>query len=230
MRFSLYAFSALCAFLSVGTTIGIHSFIKGPATFEESLVMYKTGYYLFTKWWVIFHCLFVIFSIYGLTHYLNERKNHFANAGFTFYTIFGVLEIIRMLLVIHYLGTLRNSYLSTSDEEVRALIKISIDGFAGIGNALFAAFTIAILLGNLFTGLACLNETKSIRYLGVGLIVWSAVLVVSIMNEYLNSAGINSFMEVFSLSFQPLIRFAMGVVLIRVHSGRSEAYQVAGNR
>jgi hypothetical protein len=217
MRSPLYLLSAVCAFLSVVTTIGIHSFIKGPATFEESLVMYKTGYYLFTKWWVIFHCLFVILSIYGLTYYLNEKKNSFANAGFTFYAIFGVLEIIRMLLVIHYLGSLRDSYLGTSDEDVKALIKISIDSFAGIGNTLFAAFTIAILLGNMFTGLACLTDAKPLRYLGVGLIVWSGVLLLSIVNEYVNNDGINSFLEVFSLSFQPFIRFALGVVLIRIY-------------
>jgi hypothetical protein len=217
VRSSLYLTSAVCAFLSVVTTIGIHSFIKGPATFEESLVMYKTGYYLFTKWWVIFHCLFVILSIYGLTHYLNERRNPFASAGFTFYAIFGVLEIIRMLLVIHYLGALRDAYLSTNDESVKALMKLSMDSFAGIGNALFAAFTIAILLGNLFTGLACLGDSKSVRYLGVGLIIWCGVLFLSIINEYLNNAGINSFMEVFSLSFQPLIRFVLGVVLIRIY-------------
>jgi hypothetical protein len=217
MRSPLYLLSAVCAFLSVVTTVGIHSFIKGPATFEESLVMYKTGYYLFTKWWVIFHCLFVILSIYGLTHCLNERRNPFANAGFAFYTIFGILEIIRMLLVIHYLGALRDIYLNTNDEGVKAMVKVSIDSFAGIGNALFAAFTISILLGNLFTGLACLKDAKSIRYLGAGLIAWSGVLFISIINEYLNSDGINSFMEVFSLSFQPLIRFALGVVLIKLY-------------
>jgi hypothetical protein len=217
MRTPLYALSALCAFLSVITTIGIHSFIKGPATFEESLVMYKTGYYLFTKWWVMFHCLFVILAIYGLTQYLNENKSPFAHAGFTFYTIFGILEIIRMLLVIHYLGPLRDSYLQTNDETIKSIIKMSIDNFAGIGSALFVAFTIFILLGNLFTGWACLNGTKIIRYLGIGLILWSGVLLFSLLNEYLNYDGITSFMEVFSLSFQPFIRFVLGLVLIRIY-------------
>ena len=157
------------------------------------------------------------------THaFLDERKRPFANAGFTFYTIFGILEIIRILLVIHYLGALRDNYLGTSDEDVKTLIKTSIDSFAGIGNALFAGFTIAILLGNFFTGLACLKEAKSVRYLGFGLIVWSGVLFLSIINEYLNNDSINSFMEVFSLSFQPLIRFILGVALVRIYLGDSK--------
>ena len=84
--------------------------------------MYKTGYYVFSKWWVIFHCLFVIISIYGLAYYLHDKKSPFAKLGFTFYAAFGLLEILRMFMVLHYLSHLRDQYLSTTNESLKEIL------------------------------------------------------------------------------------------------------------
>ncbi len=216
MKFTLYNISAVCAFLSVVTTIGIHSFLKGPSSFEEGLLVYKTGYYIFSKYWVIFHCVFVVISIYGLSHYLNEAKRPIANLGFTFYAAFGFFEITRMCMVLHYLSQLRDQYIGTNDEVLKQIIRLSIDNINGIGNTLFVAFTISIILGNLFVGLACLSYQKSIHYLGLCFIIWAVLLTVSLTNEYLNVNWINQFMGYVSILFQPFIRAFLGFILIKL--------------
>jgi hypothetical protein len=215
MKSTQFKAGAVCAFLSAITTIGIHSIFRSPGSFEESLLIYKTGMYVFSKWWVIFHCLFVIISIYAFVYYLDARGVSFANLGFSFYFAFGIIEILRMFLVLHYLRQLRDQYLSADSEVLRDTIRLSIDNIQGIGNMLFSAFTVAIIAGNLFVGLACLSQEKYIRYFGIALIVWACVLVISLTNEYSNIAWIGSFVGMFSLIFQPIIRCALGVLLMR---------------
>jgi hypothetical protein len=119
-------------------------------------------------------------------------------------------------MVLHYLGQLRDQYLATNDEVLKQVIRLSIDNVNGIGNTLFVAFTISIILGNLFIGLACISDSKVIRYLGITLILWSGILTLSLTNEYLNISWINEFIGYVSITFQPIIRASLGVVLINL--------------
>src|SRR5690606_25845716 len=200
---TLLAVAAVCALLSVVTTIGIHGFITGPSTFEESLVMYRTPYYIFTKWWVILHCLFVVVAIYGV--YTCVLHSAFSRLGLLFYAAFALTEVFRMLLVLHYLGVLRDRYLG-ADSHTQEIIRLDLDAFAGISQTMFVGFTLFILLGNLFTGIAALTGVGIMRYVGYGLLIWACVLVLSLINVYIESAVLDSGIHYFSLSIQPAIR------------------------
>lgn len=210
----LIATAAICALLSVITTIGIHGFITGPATFEEALHLYKTSYYIFSKWWVIFHCLFVVISMYGISMCVPDSA--FSRLGLTFYVAFGLTEIFRMLLVLHYLRVIRDRYL-TADAALQEIIRVNVDAFAGISETLFTAFTLFILLGNLFTGIAALSATGLIRWVGYALFVWTFVLILSLFNVYFNNPSIDLVINYFSLSIQPLIRLSIAAALINTY-------------
>ncbi len=210
----LIATATTCAFLSVITTLGIHSFITGPTSFEESLLMYKTSSYIFSKWWVIIHCLFVVIAIYGIS--MCVPQSAFARLGLAFYTAFGLTEIFRMLMVLHYVRELRDRYLS-ADATAQEIIRINLDAFAGISQTLFTAFTLFILLGNLFTGVSAFGGTGIIRYVGYALLVWTFVLALSLVNVYANNPSVDSVVHYFSLCVQPLIRLVIAVALLKAY-------------
>ena len=211
----MYRICSLFAALSAVTTIGIHTdLFPSPRDFNDALQLYTTAPYILGKWWVICHCLFVIISIYGICHYLAARERRFAWLGFTFYAAFGFFEILRMFLVLTYLSGMRDQYL-TADTATQSILRVSMDNFNGIGSALFASFTVAILLGNLFTGISAFAVAE-VKWLGVGLLAWVVVLTLALINDFWPMEGVSSFLGYFSLIFQPAIRFYLAVCLFRV--------------
>lgn len=222
-----YIFGAVAAMLSVITTVGIHSFITGPASFDESLQVYTSGYYIFSKWWVIFHCLFVIAAVYSLTIRLRQEKLPFSDLGFLFYAAFGITEILRMLMVLFYMKALRDQYV-TAAENLRPTVQLSLDAATGIGNMLFAAFSIFIILGNFFTGLSCMaSKNRFVHWLGYGLLCWFAALLVSFVNfAFLDIDAISDFVGYFNLTYQPVVRFAMGLVLLKFALGAKTSHSL----
>ena len=140
MKSSYCATGGIMALISVIITLGIHAFLEGPNSFEDALQMYQTPYYIFTKFWVIVHCAVVLASMYALCRYLQQRGSVFSGLGFVFYAAFGLTEIVRMCLVVGYLAQLRSSYLESDDDNVRQMLKLQINGFAGVGQALFLPF------------------------------------------------------------------------------------------
>ena len=212
----MYRTTALFALLSVITTVGIHAdLFPAPADFEDALLLYTTAGYIFSKWWVIFHCLFVIVSVYGICHYLAVKGRPYAWLGFTFYTAFGLIEILRMFLVLTYLSGLRDQYMATTDPTLQSILRVSLDNFNGIGSALFSAFMLCITLGNLFTGISALAVAE-LRWLGVGLTAWALVLVLAIANNFWAMGGFETYLSWFNLVFQPGIRIYLAVCLFRL--------------
>jgi hypothetical protein len=61
-------FAAVCCFLSVITTLGIHLYFPDPpADFEQRVKLYRDTTYMINRWWVIIHCLLVIVSMWGFS-------------------------------------------------------------------------------------------------------------------------------------------------------------------
>jgi len=206
---------AVAAFLSVITTIGIHGVITGPSTFEESLVVFRETPYILSKWWVILHCLLVVFSAYGLMHHPGNHNGKLAGLGYTFYVGFGIIEITRMSLVLTYLFNLREKYLQAGSDVQREIFRAALDSFSGIGEGLFVAFIISFLFGNLFFGLSLVAGKSLVRVLGVVLLIWSAASAATLMNVHLRSESLDTLLEYFSISFQPAARLLLGICLWR---------------
>ena len=215
MNLSFCTTGGIMALLTVVTTLGIHSFLGGPATFEEALQVYKSPYYLFTKFWVVVHCIAVMVSMYAFCKYVKHHGNVFAGLGFTFYAGFGLAEILRMCLVLGYLGHLRSVYLVSDEENVRHILRIQMDSFTGFGQGLFLTFFICFIMGNLITGLSCLRMSRLFHLVGIILIIWAWIGLVFFANEFFHIQSVEIFASYFNAIYQPFARALIALALFR---------------
>lgn len=207
MKQDVLRFGAIAAVLSVITTIGIHSFFKGPASFEEGLQIYKSANYIAGKWWVILHCIIVLTTVFAVSQSPEMKDVPLIRLAVIFYGGFALFEITRMTLVLNYFSTLRDQYLA-ADESMRPVIRVSLDSFSGISGALFAAFSICFCLGNFFLGFSFLRA-GSHAVLSVMFLLWSAMTVIYLTNDYVRNEWLETFFGYFNLVYQPIARFAL---------------------
>ena len=70
-------------------------------------------------------------------------------------------------------------------------------------------------LGNLCYGLSLWNEEGFSKWLAILLMVWAAVGLTVLANQFLKIEAVNSIIEVFNYSFQPFVRTVIGIWLWR---------------
>jgi len=206
-------FACFCAFLCVITTIGIHSslFDFGSLDYTQRAQLSESNWYSFSKWWVIIHCLLVLFSMWGILLLLGRKKIHLTSIGFLSFAVFSFTEIFRQLLALFYLNGLRQKYLSAVDEQAKLLISNSIDSFSLFAYAMFGLFILAFALGNLFYGLSLYKGGKWDKILGYMLLIWAVQGFIVLGNEFWQVGIISTIVGGFSLVFQPLVRLIVGV-------------------
>ena len=212
-RFILIA--AICCFLSVITTLGIHSnlFDLGDLSFEERMKLFENSKYMANRFWVIVHCLFVLISMLGFLLIQVKKSPGFTILGFTFFTVFSFTEIFRQMFVFFYLNNLRRAYLDTEDTVVQEMIRINMDHAGLIGYALFGLFIVAFALGNICYGISLINGSKMNRILAYLLLIWGFGNLAAFMNEFLQSKNLGEFIEYFSIIYQPVMRILVGLWL-----------------
>lgn len=207
-------FAAICCFLNVITTIGIHGlFSHGATNFEESLLLYKSNIYLANRWWVIVHCLLVIVSMWGVFLIQYKKSPGAAGLGFLFFAVFAITEIFRQFLALFYLNGLRKNYLAATDEALKTLIKFNIENFGLISVSMFGLFILTFGLGNLFYGISMLRAKGFSKILGYLLIIWFVGTFLALMNEFWRIASLGSFIGWYSLIYQPLMRLLLAIWL-----------------
>ena len=208
-------FAAIAAFITALTTIGVH-YVEFPiATLEDRLQLtHNTGYYLH-RWMIILHCFCVIVSMLGIAVLKFKERKGFITLGFLFYTVFGVVEMARMMLVLFYLNGLRLQYLDTTDEMLRAALVHSMDQFSLVGNALFSLFALAFGIGNLCYGIVLSADRGITRWLGYGFLYWATTSFLGLANQYMETAWIGTWMEYNGKVFQPVFRLLIGIWLWR---------------
>ncbi len=211
---STIQFAAICGCFSVVTTLGIHlGFPEFSSSFNERLLLFENSIYLLNRWWVIVHCLLVIVSMWGF-YLVQRRKAHgLSGLGFLFFAVFGITEIARQLFVLFYLNGLRTKYLNTESLELREMLKLDIENFDLIGNSLFGLFILAFALGNLFYGLSLLSEMGWTKILGVLMVIWSLGNFTTLAIEFLPNRTLGWVIELYSYTFQPLLRGLISVWL-----------------
>jgi hypothetical protein len=125
----------ICCFLSVITTLGIHSnlFDLGELSFEERLKLFENSKYIAKRFWVIVHCLFILIAMLGFLLIQFKKSLGFSILGITFFAVFSFTEIFRQMFIFFYLNNLRQSYLAANDTATQEMIQINMDhaGFLG---------------------------------------------------------------------------------------------------
>lgn len=206
----------VCCFLSVITTLGIHSnlFELGELSFDERIRLFENSKYLANRFWVIVHCLFVLIAMLGFLLIQFKRSAGFTILGFVFFTVFSFAEIFRQMFVFFYLNNLRRSYLQTNDTAVQEMIQINMDHAGLIGYALFGLFIVTFALGNICYGISLFGSTKLDRILAYLLLIWGFGNLTAFGNEFWKSESVGQFVEYFSIIYQPIMRILLGLWML----------------
>lgn len=213
---SFIGFTATCCALSVITTLGIHLFFpEFSSDFNERLLLYKNTVYLLNRWWVILHCLLVMISMWGIYLLRQQQSPGFTGLGLISFVVFSVAEIARQILVLFYLNGLRVKYLNTTNSAVLEILKVDIENFSLLSNSLFGLFILAFALGNLFYGLSLWGEPGYGKVLSWLFLIWSAGNFLSLSLEFFPSDPAGRFIEIYSYTYQPLMRGVIAFFLFR---------------
>ncbi|MEZ4961836.1 MAG: hypothetical protein R2830_18550 [Saprospiraceae bacterium] len=206
-------FASVAALLTVLTTIGIHFIDIPAASLEERMMLHRNPLYIFQKWMIIFHCIMVIVSMYGVAVLKFNENKGLISLGALFFAVFGITEISRMLAVLGYVNGLREKYLSATDEAARQLYQYSYENFSLVSLTMFLVFVLAFSLGNLLYGLALSAGKGYDRWLGYGLLFWGLLTLLAFCNTFWEIGAIDQIVEANNKFFQPTIRLAIGVWL-----------------
>ncbi len=206
----------VCCFLSVITTVGIHSdlFDLGELTFDDRIKLFQNSKYLANRFWVIIHCLFVLIAMLGFLLIQFKKSPGFTILGFTFFAVFSFTEIFRQIFVFFYLNNLRRSYLETDSTAVLETIQINMDHAGLIGYALFGLFIVAFALGNICYGISLLGGVKLDRILAYFLLIWGFGNLTAFGNEFWMLESVTQFVEYFSIVYQPIMRVLVGLWML----------------
>ncbi len=201
--------------LSVVTTIGIHSklFDFGSLSKIESINLFENKHYLFFRFWIIFHCVFVLISMAGVRLILHKTATGFGGLGFVFFTVFAFTEIFRQMYVLFYINGLRKSYWAIKGAE-QALVLSNIDTALLFGYALFGLFICCFALGNISFGLAIWGNHIRDKVFSTLLIFWGIVGLLAFCNEFWAAKALGTALEKCNLFFQPMMRFLFALWML----------------
>lgn len=200
-------FAAICGFLTVLTTLGIHAIFPDPPTdFEQRVLLFQDKWYLFNRWWVIVHCLLVLVAMWGFALLQMRKAAGFVGLGMFFFATFAITEIARQLFVLFYLNGLRAKYAAATAPALKETLRLSLDNFGLLSGGFFGLFILAFGLGNLCYGLSLFREKGLGKILSGLLVLWSAGSFLALGNEFWESEILEAFIGQYNTWFQPLMR------------------------
>jgi hypothetical protein len=199
---------AVFGFITVITTLGVHliPLTISASTFEEAVTLYQNTTYLFSRWWIIFHCVAVFIAMSGVYVALNNNSNIHAKLGLISFSVFCWAEITRMLLSLTYLANLRRSYVEQADPLLKSILRADIENFRFVGEGLFAVFALGFALGNLFYGIEISKMKGLSRIVGALLLFWFLTSILGLVNLFSPSDKVTGFFEIYNVTFQPITR------------------------
>ena len=213
---SFLLFAVICCFLSVITTLGIHSnlFSLGELSPDERIRLFENPKYIANRFWVIMHCLFVLIAMLGFLLIQYKKSPGFTILGFILFAVFSFTEIYRQMFVLFYMNNLRRSYLNTDDEVIQQIIQTNLEHAGLIGYSLFGLFIVAFALGNIFYGISLFGNIKRDQLLGYLLIIWGIGNLTAFGNEFWAAKPVAQFIEYFSIIYQPIMRLLVGLWML----------------
>lgn len=197
---------AVFGFITVITTLGVHLIPIPANNFDEAVLLYKNTTYLFSRWWIIVHCIAVFISMTSVYAVITSAGNIHARLGLMCFAVFSWAEITRMLLSLTYLASLRRNFVEQADPVMKTILRADIENFSQVGSGLFAVFILGFALGNLFYGLELWKEKGFSRVVGGLLIFWFCTGLLGLYELFSPSETTSQFFEVYSITFQPVVR------------------------
>ena len=203
--------AGIACILTAFTTLGVH-LVSFPAdSFEARLQLSGNNLYLAHRWMIILHCACVIMSMLAIAFIKWKDGPGWMALGFLFYTVFGITEISRMMAVLHYLNPLREQYMATTDIQVQALLKHSIDQFNHVGITLFSIFAFAFTIGNVCYGIVFSGASDRSKWIGIAFLFWGFMGILSTANEFFLNPILEKMIDLNAKIFQPTFRLVLGI-------------------
>jgi hypothetical protein len=209
-------FAAFCAFTAVLTTLIIHSgyFDFGGLTMEENVALFKNSKYHLGRWIIIIHCLLVLVSVWAIFLVQYKKSLGLVGLGFVFYLLFSFTEIFRQFMELFYLNGLRERYFMSDNFEVQGHLMADIQNFGLFAYSFYGLFILMFALGNVCYGLSFLKGFKWEKALGISLVLWGVLGLISLGNEFWTIKSIEKGSGIILIAIQPIIRFGIGYWLL----------------
>lgn len=221
-------FAAICCFISVITTLGIHAYFPDPpADFEQRILLFRNKTYLLNRWWVIIHCLLVIVSMWGFALLQMKRRPGTTGLGFLFFCVFAIAEITRQMIVLFYTNGLRQQYYTTIDPEIKQDLKIQLMNSGMLGAPLFGLFILMFALGCLCYGLSLVRSRGFSWLIAILLLIAAIVNFMAFANHFWNIDVFNQFIEPYNYTITPTLRALIGIWLWKKSNELQEQRTVA---
>ena len=218
MKSFFFKLAAVFALLSAITTLGVHLIpnLYTANNFEEQVALKDNKIYLFRLAVVIIHIFFVLFSMWAILVAKKKEQLHWLGIGFCGYFLFAISEWFRISQALFLINRVwRQQYSITTDPLEKTILKMEINSWPGINNALFFTLIMGFFIGVLFYGIAFLSSPKSRleKILGYLFIIWSLTSFAGVLGET-NIVNV-PIPEWVSWTFQPLVRIVICVWLWR---------------
>lgn len=195
------------------TTLIVHLVHIEAGTPEERVLLFQNGLYIARNWLTIVHCVLVITSMIGLGMFKLEEAKGWIIAGLIFYFIFSFTEICRMYTANVLINGLREQYYFSQDEEFKSHVRVLLEVvWPLVGEEMFLLFMPAFALGNICYAIAF----SSVKIVGVSLLIWGVMNVAVFINAFVENAMVDQFISVLSYTFQPAVRFVLGIWMFRM--------------
>jgi hypothetical protein len=210
-----YKATAICSFLSVATTlllIFLPNLYDPGETFESRLALVDNPVYRLRAWVYLLHPFVVLGAALGVAMAIRRRSGGLAVAGFLCFLLWALTEAGQQALTLVAYHGWAGAY-AAADAATQEVLRMQISTYRAIWDSMFLLLLIGLLLGNIFYGVAMVNDRGSARVLGA-LFLAVAVLTAFTVSLEVGGPGLPSALAVWLYPIvQPVSRLLVGVWL-----------------
>jgi len=217
MSFSprFYRACAICSFISAVTTLGLIFLPKfyGPATdIDARVALIHHPLWQLRAWIYLFHPFLTLAAALGVAVALRRTAAGAILTGFLGFLLWGFTEAGQQTLTLTLFRRLAAAY-PGADSTHQEIIRMQIETYDHIWDAMFLLLLIAFLIANVLYGVVTIRGTGVTRTLGFFYFA-AAVLTLSIIFREIGIPALPPALEAwFYPATQPVARFLIGVWL-----------------
>lgn len=213
--------AAICSFTGALTT-ALLLFLPNPETtdFESGIRLYQDKLYLSKLWILFLHPQVNMIAMTGIAYLLLRKYPAQIIIGTFFLAIWAYTEMSQQSLLIDALNQIwRPGFTQAQDENSKNIFTSLIQAANGLSDSKYFLLIYGFGLGTALYGLAFLQETGWVKYLGMAMIFIGLLSLASFSRYYL---GINAIDGVVNWIYQciypilqPLVRIATGIWILK---------------
>lgn len=209
-------FAAICSCISAVTTFLMWYLARrtpAGAQFEETLQLANNFSYM-ARWWINFaHIFFALAAYSGAVAVLRHRSLAWGLWSLLLFGTWGLVELVGVTAAIWAVNRGWRAEYGLAGPARRELLRIFLEAWPQVWNALFFLLLIAFLFGSLSLGLLAIKGRGLERTTGILLLLAVPLSTLIMLGEYWNVKVASGLETVIYPVLQPASRMVMGVWL-----------------